>query len=69
MFISGVAGTGKMKTIRALVYEIWHDNKESLSDRTCSIQCWWSDHPLTAATSHRGRGWLLGTGKRCDESD
>ena len=33
MFISGVGGTGKsflIKTIRALLSEIWHDKTESL---------------------------------------
>ena len=33
MFVSGVGGTGKsflIKTIRALVGEMWHDQKESL---------------------------------------
>ena len=61
MFVSGVGGTGKsylIKTISALVSEIWNNNNVSLvchdsSYRTCSFQCWWSHHPPTAAAHNR----------------
>ena len=61
MFVSGVGGMGKsflIKTIRALVTQVWHNENDSLlcavsAPTGRSIQCWWSHYPPTAAAPHR----------------
>ena len=58
MFVSGVGGTGKsflMKTIRALMSKVWHDQTPMCcysTNGTCSIQYGWSHHSSTAAAPH-----------------